>query len=166
MLGSSRVAAQTRGSYYAGPLPAASSATTAAQPGRAAAPAPAPPTGGLLTIRGTVTDSATHEGLPGVTVLLKGTDTGVSTDVNGAFALPVAASTTPIHLIFSSVGFTSQEKVVAASSQPLTVALAADTRMLAGEVVIIGGVYQRPWPWHPRRFFNWGKYWVTKPFRP
>ena len=39
-------------------------------------------------VTGTVTDAATDEPLSGVNVLIEGTLTGVSTDVNGKFSLP------------------------------------------------------------------------------
>ncbi|MDO7884677.1 carboxypeptidase-like regulatory domain-containing protein [Hymenobacter cheonanensis] len=171
VLGAGRAAAQARNSYYAGPqpLPAASPASNAiaTEPSRAAAP-PATETapGKAVTVRGVVQDAATHEGVPGATVLVKGTTTGASTDANGAFELTVAASGAPAVLTFSSVGYVGQESLLApGSSQPLAIALATDVNGLMGEVIVIGGVSQRPWPWHPRRFFNWGKYWVTKPFR-
>ncbi|WP_254244893.1 carboxypeptidase-like regulatory domain-containing protein [Hymenobacter sp. BRD67] len=114
-----------------------------------------------------VTDSITHEGLPGVTVLLKGTTTGTSTDASGHFVLPLAAGTVSAQLAFSFIGYSSQEQlVIAADNQPLAVALKPDVHGLLGEVVVAGGIYyQRPWPWHPRRFFNWSKYWLAKPFR-
>jgi hypothetical protein len=120
---------------------------------------------GLMVLRGTVIDSTSHDPIPGVTVLLKGTKTGISTDASGAFSLSVAAEAAPVHLVFSSIGYISEERAVM-PGQPISVALAADTHML-GEmgVVIAGGISQRPWPWHPRRFFNWSKYWVTRPFR-
>ena len=99
-----------------------------------------------------VTDAATTgERLPGVTVLLKGTTQGVSTDTAGAFVLPLPAEAQTVQLVFSFVGYAHQEQIVAAhGSAPLAVALAADTRLM-GEVIIVGG-YQtgRPWPWHPR----------------
>jgi hypothetical protein len=111
-----------------------------------------------------VLDSATHEGIPGVTVFVKGTDVGVSTNATGAFDLSMPPGATM--LSFSSIGFLSQE-IVAGASQPLQLLLAADRQVL-GEmgIVVVGGLdYKRPWPWHSRRFFHWGKYWVTKPFR-
>ena len=167
VLGASRAAAQSQGnSYYAGPRPltnptgsAATAEPTVQTPPSAAAPDAA---GGPLAVRGVVLDSATHTGLPGVTVLVKGTDRGVSTDATGAFVLSVPAGTTPTQLILSSIGFMRQEETVV-PGQPLTVALAADMHMLMGEVVITN--VPRPWPWHPRRLFNWSKYWITKPFR-
>ncbi|GAA4503022.1 hypothetical protein GCM10023172_27200 [Hymenobacter ginsengisoli] len=167
MLGAGRAAAQTR-SYYAGPFPAVVSTSTSTQHGQPAASTSAPPAStsgsGPVTLRGVVTDVTTHQGIPGVTVLVKGTTLGVSTDVNGAFTLSVEASATPAQLLISSVGYVTQEHT-AAPNQLLTVALSVDSTQLSGEVVIIGGISQRPWPWHPRRFFNWSKYWLTKPFR-
>jgi len=171
VLGASRAAAQAQpDSYYAGPRPPASPAGNAA----AAAPDLQPPTSsatptagaaGRLTVRGTVLDSATHQGLPGVTVLVKGTDIGCSTDANGAFALPMPASAAPMQLVFSFIGFSRQERtIVATDAQPLVVALAPDGQIMMGEVVVITD-FRRPWPWHPRRFFSWSKYWLAKPLR-
>ncbi len=171
ILGAGRVAAQARANYYAGPQPLTSPTGNATpEPGPRPPGVPAEPTAatnGLATLRGTVTDSTTHEPLPGVTVLVKGTDIGTSTDRDGNFSLPVPAGKAAL-LSFSFVGFVSQERLVATTgTQQLAVALVADTRMLGGlEVAIAGGLhFRQPWPWHPRRFFNWSKYWVTKPFR-
>jgi len=170
LFGAGRAAAQgQQPNYYAGPRPAASTTDHAApaKPGRQATAALAEPAAtGPATLRGTVTDSTSHEGLPGVTVLLKGTDTGASTDASGAFSLPVAAGAAPARLVFNSIGYLSEERTVS-PGQPVSMALAADTHML-GEmgIVVVGGIdYKRPWPWHPRRFFNRSKHWVTKPFR-
>jgi hypothetical protein len=168
VLGAGRAAAQARTNYYAGPQPVASPTSQASAPNLPVPTSPATPeaaTPGPLTVRGIVLDSATHKGLPGATVLVKGTDIGVSTDAQGSFVLSVPTGTS--HLTFSAIGFINQERPLAAG-QPLQVALAADMHMMLGEmgIVVVGGPsQQRPWPWHPRRFFNWGKYWITKPFR-
>jgi hypothetical protein len=172
VLGASRAAAQSQGnSYYAGPRPLTNSTGSGAtaEPTVQAPPAVAAPDaiGGPLTVRGVVLDSTTHTGLPGVTVLVKGTDRGVSTDATGAFELAVPAGTAPTQLIFSSIGFMRQEKTVV-PGQPLTVALAADTHVLGGismGIVVTSVAWQKPWPWHPRHFLNWSKRLVTKPFR-
>jgi hypothetical protein len=169
VLGASRAAAQGQcDSYHTGPRPPASpvGSPVAAGPSLRGNVAAAPKTAatGPLTVRGTVLDSATHQGLPGATVLVKGTTIGVSTDADGAFVLPVPASAAPVQLTFSSIGFTRQERtVVSVASQPLVVALAPDGHILMGEVVITE--VASPWPWHPRHFFNWSKYWLAKPFR-
>ncbi|MDJ0364245.1 carboxypeptidase-like regulatory domain-containing protein [Hymenobacter sp. H14-R3] len=160
VLGAGRATAQAMPAYCnGGPVPAASPAPALLT--RAVAPTPtsceATTTGGPLTLSGVVRDSATHEGLPGVTVLLMGTTTGTSTDINGAFSLPMPAGVAPVRLAFSFIGFVMQERT-ATANQPLAVLLAASEQSLMGEVVITGGIYQRPWPWHPRRFFSWGKH--------
>ncbi|QIL75700.1 SusC/RagA family TonB-linked outer membrane protein [Hymenobacter sp. HDW8] len=86
------------------------------------------------SISGRVTDRQTGEGLPGVTVLLKGTSNGVSTNSDGTFALSVPASGGV--LTFSSIGFVSQEQAIGTSNQ-VNMALASDTKALS-EVVVVG----------------------------
>jgi TonB-linked SusC/RagA family outer membrane protein len=61
-----------------------------------------------ITIAGTVTSSVEGEGLlPGVTVSVKGTTTGITTDINGKFSLAVARNAST--LVFSYIGMKSQE---------------------------------------------------------
>ncbi len=159
-------------STSAGPVPAtpASGLGLASSPATNAVPAPAasaPLPGGVLTLRGVVRDASTHELLPGVTVLLKGPVRGVSTDANGEFSIPItAADSLPVQLQVSLIGYESIERLVSATelAQPLDIALATDTHMLMGEVVITYAA-KPPMPWHPRRFFNWSKHWLTRPFR-
>ncbi|MDO7847030.1 TonB-dependent receptor [Hymenobacter sp. M29] len=86
------------------------------------------------TVTGRVTDQATGGGLPGVTVLLKGTSNGVSTNSDGAFSLSVPESGGT--LVFSSIGMTTQERAIGSDSQ-FTVALVTDTKQL-NEVVVTG----------------------------
>ncbi|MFD2721609.1 SusC/RagA family TonB-linked outer membrane protein [Hymenobacter monticola] len=86
------------------------------------------------TVTGRVTDQATGTGLPGVTVLLKGTTNGVSTNADGAFSLSVPESGGT--LVFSSVGMTTQERAIGSNSQ-FSVALATDSKQLT-EVVVTG----------------------------
>ena len=59
-------------------------------------------------ISGTVTD-ASNRPLSGVSVMVKGTKNGTSTDLNGRFSINVAPGST---LIFSYVGFVIQETTV------------------------------------------------------
>lgn len=64
---------------------------------------------GRITVSGTVLD--THqEPLPGVSVLIKGTKTGTSTNLDGKYEIAVPDGQTV--LVFSSIGFTEQEVVV------------------------------------------------------
>ncbi|WP_157781029.1 SusC/RagA family TonB-linked outer membrane protein [Hymenobacter sedentarius] len=86
------------------------------------------------SISGRITDQATGTGLPGVTVLLKGTTNGVSTNADGSFNLTVPE--TGGTLVFSSVGMTTQERAIGSDSQ-FTVSLATDTKQLT-EVVVTG----------------------------
>ncbi|OGX91936.1 SusC/RagA family TonB-linked outer membrane protein [Hymenobacter coccineus] len=73
-------------------------------------------------------------GLPGVTVLVKGTTNGTSTAADGSFSLsvPDAGAT----LVFSSVGFVRQE-VPVGSTTTFTISLAEDQQAL-NEVVVVG----------------------------
>ncbi len=83
-------------------------------------------------VTGRITDSK-GEGLPGVTVLVKGTSKGVSTDSNGDFSLDVPDNAT---LVISSVGYTSQEVVVGGRT---TINLAlSDSDQKLDEVVVLG----------------------------
>lgn len=83
------------------------------------------------TITGRVTDQATGEGLPGVTVLVKGTSVGMTTGGDGSFTLSAPASATT--LVFSSIGFGTQEQPI--TDAPITVVMATDAKQL-GEVVV------------------------------
>lgn len=84
------------------------------------------------TVSGRITDKTSGEGLPGVTVLLKGTSTGISTSADGNFSLPVPA--TGGTLVFSSVGMATQERAIGSESQ-INVAMLQDNKQL-GEVVV------------------------------
>jgi TonB-linked SusC/RagA family outer membrane protein len=86
------------------------------------------------TLTGRVTDQKTGEGLPGATVLLKGTTTGVSTSVDGRFTLNVPE--TGGTLVISSVGMVTQE-VAIGSRSTIDLVLAADNKELS-EVVVTG----------------------------
>ncbi len=85
------------------------------------------------TIKGKVTDDA-GEKLPGVSVVLKGTTTGTVTDVDGGYTLntPDQGGT----LIFSSVGYISQE-IVIGTQVSVDAKLAVDSKSLS-EVVVVG----------------------------
>ncbi len=61
------------------------------------------------TVTGTVTGAEDGLGIPGVSVIVKGTTNGVSTDINGKYSLKVNASDV---LLFSFVGMISQEITV------------------------------------------------------
>ncbi|MDP4207247.1 MAG: TonB-dependent receptor [Bacteroidota bacterium] len=85
-------------------------------------------------ITGTVTDKNTGETLPGVSIIVKGTTTGVITDIQGKFTIEV--SDPNAILMFSYVGYFSQE-VKAAGQSILDLKLTPDVQKL-DEVVVIG----------------------------
>ncbi|WP_243900238.1 SusC/RagA family TonB-linked outer membrane protein [Hymenobacter defluvii] len=89
------------------------------------------------TVSGRVVGKEGGEGLPGVTVLQKGTTNGVSTNTDGEFTLSVPIGST---LVFSAIGSISQEVVV--SGPTVNVTLATDTKAL-DEVVVVGYGVQR-----------------------
>jgi len=85
-------------------------------------------------ISGKVTDGTSGQGLPGVTVLAKGTSVGTSTDVNGDYTItPPAGATT---LVFSFVGYTTTEQPIG-NSTTVNVSLGVDAKQLS-EVVVTG----------------------------
>ena len=85
-------------------------------------------------LRGKVTDSETNESLPGVNVLVKGTTVGTVTDVEGAYTLSLPANSGT--LVFSSVGYTTQEVAIDDQST-IDMALTPDIKSLS-EVVVVG----------------------------
>ena len=63
-------------------------------------------------ITGKVTDSSNNETLVGATVLIKGTTTGASTNIDGSFEL-LYTNELPVTLVISFLGFESKEIVIA-----------------------------------------------------
>lgn len=77
--------------------------------------------------------------LPGVTVLLKGTTTGTSTNTNGEFRFP-ATQTSKSVLVFSFIGMKSVEKDVTPGKR-IVVRMEEDVTGI--EEVVITGIYSR-----------------------
>ena len=91
-----------------------------------------------VPVTGRVT-GADGTGLPGVTVLVRGTSTGTTTGADGAFSLTAPEGST---LVFSFVGFSTQTAVVAPGA-PVNITLREDAQKL-NEVVVVGyGTQQR-----------------------
>lgn len=84
-------------------------------------------------ITGTVTDESNNP-LPGVNILLKGTQTGTITDINGSFSITVPESGAT--LVFSYIGYIAQE-VKITSSNVLTVMMEPELVSL-DECVVVG----------------------------
>ena len=92
-----------------------------------------------VPVSGRVT-GADGAGLPGVTVLVRGTSIGTSTNSNGVYTLNAPEGST---LIFSFVGFTTQTVVMTAGGGAVNVTLLEDIQKL-NEVVVVGyGTQQR-----------------------
>ena len=91
-----------------------------------------------IIIKGVVNDKSGAP-FPGVTVLVKGTSIGAATDLDGKYTLTVPEGAT---LVFSFVGFTTQEFVVGNQST-INVTLAEDETALS-EVIVIGYGTQLP----------------------
>ncbi|GAB4039384.1 TonB-dependent receptor [Spirosoma jeollabukense] len=92
----------------------------------------------LAPITGRVTDEK-GEGLPGVSVVVKGSQRGTTTDPNGQFQLDLPERN--VILVFSFVGYESQEVTVGAQST-LNVTLTVSEKGLQ-EVVVVGYGEQR-----------------------
>ncbi|QKG54432.1 SusC/RagA family TonB-linked outer membrane protein [Hymenobacter sp. BRD67] len=87
------------------------------------------------TVSGTVLDEK-GMGMPGATVVLKGTSLGTSTDAEGRFTLSIPDGTPTPTLVISSIGYVRQEIVMGGRST-FTVNLAPNSQDL-NEVVVVG----------------------------
>lgn len=88
---------------------------------------------GERTVTGTVVDSG-NQPLPGVSVIVKGTTKGTSTDTDGKFSIVLQPN--EVVLLFSFVGMKAQE-VELGSQSSIVVTLLEDTQDLE-EVVVVG----------------------------
>ena len=86
-------------------------------------------------VKGIVTDE-TGAAMPGVNVIIKGTSTGTTTDVNGGFSIGVPSNTSDATLIFSFIGYSPQSQALNGRSV-IDIQLAADVTSLS-EVVVVG----------------------------
>jgi TonB-linked SusC/RagA family outer membrane protein len=74
------------------------------------------------------------QGIPGVSILVKGTNTGATTDVNGAFSVTVKSASAVLNI--SAVGYKAQTITVGSQSS-INVTLAEDNSQL-DEVIVTG----------------------------
>ncbi|MFN3998955.1 SusC/RagA family TonB-linked outer membrane protein [Algoriphagus sp.] len=88
------------------------------------------------TISGTVADERTGDALIGASILLKGTTTGTITDLDGGFSITLP-NNNPATLVFSSIGFLTQNVDVAPGVSILNIKLKQDATNLE-EVVVTG----------------------------
>lgn len=87
------------------------------------------------TVTGTVTSKQDNSTVPGVSVLLKGTSIGTTTDADGRYSISIGNGDNPI-LVFSFIGFKSQE-IPVGSQTVIDLQLEEDALQL-GEVVVTG----------------------------
>ncbi|UOQ72080.1 carboxypeptidase-like regulatory domain-containing protein [Hymenobacter cellulosilyticus] len=88
-------------------------------------------------ISGRVLDVATNDGLPGASVLVKGTSIGTATNAEGSYTLSVPADATT--LVFKQLGYGSQERAIT-TSNTIDVTLAVNTEELNEVVVTALGI--------------------------
>jgi TonB-dependent starch-binding outer membrane protein SusC len=84
-------------------------------------------------VTGKVSDIANGEGIPGVSVAVKGTSKGAVSDANGSYSVDASGQDV---LVFSFVGYTPQEAVVGSRSV-VNISLSTDVSTL-DEVVVTG----------------------------
>ncbi|MET3126582.1 hypothetical protein ABID42_001684 [Arcicella rosea] len=89
-------------------------------------------------ISGKVTERGTNLPLPGVTISVKGTTIGTTTDSDGNFSLKLPENAQ--YLVFNSIGYKKQEAYI--NGKKINVALEEDNPAL-NEVVVVGYGVQR-----------------------
>lgn len=93
-------------------------------------------------ITGTITSAEDGTGLPGVNVVIKGLTTGTITDLDGNYSLSLADSLSDVILIYSFVGFETQEVNIKGQTQ-IDLALSEETVALQDVVVVGYGTMDR-----------------------
>jgi TonB-linked SusC/RagA family outer membrane protein len=88
---------------------------------------------GQQSVTGKISSSEDGQGVPGVSVVVKGTNKGTTSDVNGNYKI---AADGKVKLLFSAIGFVSQE-VEVGSKTNINITLVSDVQSL-GEVVVVG----------------------------
>lgn len=86
------------------------------------------------TVGGRVTAGENNEPLPGVSIIVKGTTQGTTTDKEGRYSLGVAGANPT--LVFSYIGYV-REEVSVNGQKTIDLSLKADTKALT-EVVVVG----------------------------
>lgn len=92
-----------------------------------------------VVVTGTVTESQTRDVMPGVNIQIKGTSTGIITDVNGKYSITVSEK--DAILVFSFIGYSSIDVPIAGRSVIDVVLESALTAL--DEIVVTGYGTQR-----------------------
>jgi TonB-linked SusC/RagA family outer membrane protein len=88
-------------------------------------------------VSGRVIDKSTNEGLPGVSVIVKGTTTGTATDADGRYALNVAGNSATLQ--FKFLGYVTAEQAVG-TSEVVNISMALDSKQLDEVTVTALGI--------------------------
>ncbi|MGB3780542.1 MAG: SusC/RagA family TonB-linked outer membrane protein [Tunicatimonas sp.] len=91
-------------------------------------------TSAIFTVRGTIIDANSREGVPGVNVLVKGTSVGTITDASGAFSLNAPNANDTLQI--TSIGYLTQTVPINNRAE-INVSLAEDIKSLE-EVIVVG----------------------------
>ncbi|HSI77580.1 MAG TPA: TonB-dependent receptor [Lunatimonas sp.] len=91
--------------------------------------------GQVTVISGKVVESTSNDPLTGVNILVKGKVLGTITDMNGEFNLRVNQDP-PLTLVFSMVGFASQEQIVT-ESNATGISIQLEEQMFLGQEVVV-----------------------------
>lgn len=89
-----------------------------------------------MTVQGKITDAENNSPLPGVSIVIKGTNKGTNTDGQGKYRLSVPANAS---LVFSFVGYTPQE-ISVGNRTVVDLSMAQDFRQLNEIVVTALGI--------------------------
>lgn len=92
------------------------------------------------TVSGVVTDEETGEELPGVNIVVQGTSTGTSTDLNGEFQLDVPSL--DVTLVVSFVGYQTKE-IAIDGRETIDITLISQSSLLADELIVVAYGVQR-----------------------
>ena len=93
-----------------------------------------------VNVSGEVVSALDGEPLIGVTVMVKNSSTGTTTDIDGRFVISAPTGST---LFFNYIGYTPQEVKVTANMPSLRIQLIEDTQMLDDVVVVGYGVQKK-----------------------
>lgn len=90
-------------------------------------------------ITGTVTDAESGEALPGVSILIQGTDTGVASGLDGSYELNAPSG--DVTLVFSYIGYADQE--IAVNGRNTIDVEMQSSAIMGQDVVVVGYGTQR-----------------------
>ena len=88
------------------------------------------------TVSGKVIAADNDETLPGVNVVVKGTTIGTVTDIDGNYQIQVPGADADAILVFSSVGYNTEE-ITVGNQSTINLTLFPDITQL-GEIVVVG----------------------------